>query len=46
MIAPEAVQYFVDLTRESSNVTQPIAGAQIVDFSFLEKARKDLKPTR
>ncbi|HWH79364.1 MAG TPA: ABC transporter substrate-binding protein [Candidatus Binatus sp.] len=46
VIAPEAVQYFVDLTRESSNVTQPIAGAQIVDFSFLEKARKDLKPTR
>lgn len=46
MIAPEAVQYFVDLTRESSNVTQAIAGAQVVDFSFLEKARKDLKLTR
>jgi NitT/TauT family transport system substrate-binding protein len=46
VIAPEAVQYFVDLTRESSNVTQPIAGAQVVDFSFLEKARKDLGLTR
>jgi len=46
VIAPEAVQYFVDLTRESSNVTQPISGAQVVDFSFLEKARKDLKLTR
>jgi len=46
VITPEAVQYFVDLSRESSNVTQPIAGAQVVDFSFLEKARKDLKLTR
>ncbi|HLN85898.1 MAG TPA: ABC transporter substrate-binding protein [Candidatus Limnocylindrales bacterium] len=46
VIPPEAVQYFVDLTRESSNVTQPIAGAQVVDFSFLEKVRKDFKLTR
>ena len=46
VIAPEAVQYFIDLTRETSNVSQPIAGAQVVDFSFLEKARKDLGLTR
>lgn len=46
VIAPEAVQYFVDLTRESSNVTQPISGAQVVDFSFLEKARRDLASAR
>ena len=42
VIAPQAVQYFIDLTRETSNVTQPISGAQVVDFSFLEKARKEL----
>jgi NitT/TauT family transport system substrate-binding protein len=42
VIPPQAVQYFVDLTRETSNVAQPIPGAQVVDFSFLEKARKDL----
>ena len=42
VISPQAVQYFVDLTRETSNVAQPIFGAQVVDFSFLEKARKDL----
>ena len=42
VISPQAVQYFVDLTRETSNVTQPIQGAQVVDFSFLEKARKEL----
>ena len=46
VITPEAVQYFVDLTRETSNVSQAIAGSQVVDFSFLEKARKDLKLTR
>jgi len=42
VISPQAVQYFIDLTRETSNVTQPISGTQVVDFSFLEKARKEL----
>lgn len=42
VISPQAVQYFIDLTRETSNVTQAISGAQVVDFSFLEKARKEL----
>jgi NitT/TauT family transport system substrate-binding protein len=46
VISPQAVQYFIDLTRETSNVAQPISGAQIVDFSFLEKARKDLGRNR
>jgi NitT/TauT family transport system substrate-binding protein len=46
VVTPEAVQYFVDLTRESSNVSQPIAGSQIVDFSFLDKARKELVSKR
>lgn len=46
VISPEAVQYFVDLTRETSNVSQPISGAQVVDFSFLEKARKELRVAR
>jgi NitT/TauT family transport system substrate-binding protein len=46
VISPQAVQYFIDLTRETSNVAQPISGAQVVDFSFLEKARKDLGLTR
>ena len=42
VISPQAVQYFIDLTRETSNVTQPISGAQVVDFSFIEKTRKEL----
>lgn len=46
VIATEAVQYFIDLTRDTSNVTQPISAAQVVDFSFLDRARKELRSTR
>jgi ABC-type nitrate/sulfonate/bicarbonate transport system substrate-binding protein len=46
VISPEAVQYFVDLTRETSNVAQPISAAQVVDFSFLDKARMELRAAR
>ena len=46
VISTEAVQYFIDLTRETSNVTQPISAAQVVDFSFLDKARTELRAGR
>ena len=46
VISPEGVQYFVDLARESSNVSQPVSAAQVVDFSFLERARKELRLSR
>ncbi len=46
VVTPEAVQYFIDLTRETSNVTQPLSSAQVVDFSFLDRARKELRGTR
>jgi NitT/TauT family transport system substrate-binding protein len=46
VISPEGVQYFVDLTRETSNITQPISAAQVVDFSFLDRARKELHAAR
>jgi hypothetical protein len=46
VINPEGVQYFVDLTRETSNITQPISAAQVVDFSFLDRARKELRSAR
>ena len=46
VISPEAVQYFIDLTRETSNVSQPINSNQVVDFSFLDKARKELRVAR
>ena len=46
VISSEAVQYFLDLTRETSNVSQPISAAQVVDFSFLDRARKELRGTK
>ena len=46
VISPEAVQYFIDLTRETSNIAQPINAAQVVDFSFLDRARKELRGSR
>ena len=46
LVSSDAVQYFIDLTRETSNVSQGISAAQVVDFSFLEKARKELSAGR
>ena len=46
VISPEAVQYFIDLTRETSNVSLPISASQVVDFSFLDRARKELRGSR
>jgi ABC-type nitrate/sulfonate/bicarbonate transport system substrate-binding protein len=46
VISPEGVQFFVDLTRETSNIAQPISAAQVVDFSFLDRARKELRGSR
>lgn len=43
VIRPQAVPSFLDLTRETANVSQPISAAQAVDFSFLERARKELR---
>jgi len=46
VVTSEAVQYFIDLTRESSNIAQPISAAQIVDFTFLDRARRELRAAR
>ena len=43
---PEGMQLMIDLVRQDSKVSQPFTVAQIVDYSFLEKARRDLKPPR
>ena len=45
-ISSEGVQFFVDLTRETSNISQPISAGQVVDFSFLDRARKELRAGR
>jgi NitT/TauT family transport system substrate-binding protein len=41
-IKPEGMQLMINLVREDSKVAQPFSVSQIVDFSFLEKARREL----
>ena len=41
-VKPEGIQLMIDLVREDSKVTQPFSVSQVVDFSFLDKARRDL----
>ena len=42
----DGMQLMIDLVREDSKISQPFAVAQIVDYSFLEKARRDLGLSR
>jgi len=46
MAKPEGMQLMIDLVREDSKVTQPFTIPQVVDYSFLEKARRDLGASR
>jgi NitT/TauT family transport system substrate-binding protein len=41
-VKPESVQVLVDLARESAKVTRPINAMDVVDYSFLDRARKEL----
>ena len=41
-VRPESIQILVDLVRESTNVTRPVAATEVIDFGFLEKAQKQL----
>ena len=36
------VLYLIDLLRATAKVTRPVSVEQVVDFSFLEKARREL----
>jgi NitT/TauT family transport system substrate-binding protein len=45
-IKPEGLQLMIDLVREDSKVAQPFTVSQISDFSFLEKARRELRAPR
>ena len=40
------LQALVDQQRESAKVSEPISGAQVIDYSFVEKARKELAAGR
>jgi NitT/TauT family transport system substrate-binding protein len=43
---PEGMQLMIDLVREESKVSQPFTAVQLVDYSFLEKARRELNVAR
>ena len=45
-VSPESVQVLIDSQRENAKVTKPIAVADVVDYSFVDKARKELGFTR
>jgi ABC-type nitrate/sulfonate/bicarbonate transport system substrate-binding protein len=45
-VKPESVQVLVDLARESAKVTKPVGAMDVVDYSFLDKARKELGITK
>lgn len=38
----ESVQKLVDLARESAKITKPVSTMDVVEYFFLDKARKDL----
>jgi NitT/TauT family transport system substrate-binding protein len=42
-VKPESVQVLVDLARESAKVTRPVSAMDVVDYSFLDRARKELR---
>ena len=46
MAKPEGMQLMIDLVREDSKVAQPFTIPQVVDYSFLEKARRDIGASR
>jgi ABC-type nitrate/sulfonate/bicarbonate transport system substrate-binding protein len=45
-VKSEGMQLMIDLVREDSKVSQPFSAEQITDYSFIEKARSELKLTR
>jgi NitT/TauT family transport system substrate-binding protein len=45
-VSHQEVQYLIDLMRANAKVSRPVTVDQVVDFSFLDKARKELGVTR
>jgi hypothetical protein len=45
-VKTEGMQLMIDMVREDSKVAQPFTVSQVVDYSFLEKARRELNVPR
>jgi hypothetical protein len=41
-VKPESIQVLIDLVRENAKVARPVTVNQVVDFTFLEKAQREL----
>jgi NitT/TauT family transport system substrate-binding protein len=41
-VKPDSVQVLIDLARDNAKVTRPVAVSEVVDYSFVDKARKEL----
>src|ERR1041384_828142 len=46
VVKPESVQVLIDLARESAKITRPVSVSQVVDYSFVDRARKELGLSR
>jgi hypothetical protein len=46
VVTPASFQSLIDLARESAKVTRPVRIEEVVDFSFVDKARKELGLTK
>lgn len=45
-VKPESVQVLIDLARDNAKVTKPVSVSEVVDYSFVDKARKELGMAR
>src|SRR5690349_2294891 len=45
-VRPEGIQLMIDLVREDAKIAQPFSVSQVTDFSFLDKARRELGVTK
>jgi ABC-type nitrate/sulfonate/bicarbonate transport system substrate-binding protein len=41
-VKPDSIQVLIDLVRENTKVSRPVPVNQVVDFTFLEKAQREL----
>jgi len=41
-VKPDSIQVLIDLVRKNTKVTRPVRVSQVTDFSFLEKAQREL----
>jgi hypothetical protein len=46
VVSPPSIQLLIDLARESAKVTRPIRIEEVVDFTFVDRARKELGLTK